>query len=504
MNTQACDFHTTDGHREAASNASVWAKILGLFSIFAVLVLTVTQLGCVGLPGDGPSIVTQPSSQTVTMGHAATFAVKARGEAPLSYQWSKNGAAIAGATLGSYTTPATTTSSNGAQFSVAISDLHGVTKSVSAILTVTATPTAPSISSQPSSQTVAVGQTATFSATATGTSPLSYQWSKNGAAIAGGTGASYTTPATTASDNGARFIVVITNGTGTATSGPATLTVTAASTPPSISGQPSSQAVTAGQNATFSVTASGTSPLSYQWTKNGAAIAGATAASYTTPATMTSDNGSQFTVTVSDAAGNLTSNAATLAVSPATLILNANKAGLSFGDVNVGSNSTLSVTFTNAGNSSVAVSNVSVSGAGFAASGISTGQTVTPGQTATLNVIFTPSAASGVTGSITVTSNATNSPTTISVSGTGGQAVPPSVTLSWTDGATTVSGYNVYRSTVTGGPYSQLNSSLVSATQYVDSAVQAGQSYFYVVTAVNPSNVESTYSNVAKATIPGS
>jgi hypothetical protein len=505
MNTQTCDFHTTGGHQKAASNDSAWTKILGLFSIFAVLILTVAQSGCVGLAGDGPSILAQPSSQTVTMGHPATFSVKAAGTAPLVYQWSKNGAAIAGATLPTYTTPATTTSFNGVQFSVAVSDLHGVAKSVSAILTVTATPTAPSISSQPSSQTVKAGQTATFSVTATGTSPLSYQWSKNGAAIAGAIGSSYVTPATVASDNGAQFIVVITNGTGTATSSPATLTVTAAPTaPPSITGQPSSQTEVAGQTATFSVTATGTTPLSYQWSKNGAAIAGGTAASYTTPATTTSDNGGQFTVTVSDAAGNVTSNTATLTVNPATLILNANKAGISFGDVHVGSNSTLSVTFTNTGNSSVAVSNVSVSGAGFAASGIPTGQTVPPGQTATLNVIFTPSAASGVTGSITVTSNATNSPTTISLSGTGGQAVPPSVALSWTDSATSLSGYNVYRSSVSGGSYSKLDSALVTTTQYVDSTVQAGQTYYYVVTSVNSSGEESAYSNVATATVPSS
>ena len=77
-----------------------------------------------------------------------------------------------------------------------------------------------------------------------------------------------------------------------------------------------------------------------------------------------------------------------------------------------------------------------------------------------------------------MTSNATNSPTTISLSGTGAQAVPPSVTLSWTDSATTVSGYNVYRSTVSGGPYSKLDSALVATTQYVDSTVQAGQTYY--------------------------
>jgi fibronectin type 3 domain-containing protein len=76
--------------------------------------------------------------------------------------------------------------------------------------------------------------------------------------------------------------------------------------------------------------------------------------------------------------------------------------------------------------------------------------------------------------------------------------------LSWTASASTVSGYNVYRSTVSGGPYSKLDSALVATTQYVDSTVQAGQTYYYVVTSVDSSGQESAYSNVATATVPSS
>ena len=155
-------------------------------------------------------------------------------------------------------------------------------------------------------------QTATFSVTAAGTGPLAYQWKKNGAAISGATAATYTTPATTTSDNGAQFSVTVSNSTGNVTSSAATLTVTTASVAPSISAQPVSQTVTAAQTATFSVTAAGTGPLAYQWKKNSAAISGATAATYTTPATTTSDNGAQFSVTVSNSTGNVTSSAATL------------------------------------------------------------------------------------------------------------------------------------------------------------------------------------------------
>ena len=83
---------------------------------------------------------------------------------------------------------------------------------------------------------------------------------------------------------------------------------------PSITTQPANQTVNVGQTATFSVTANGTAPLSYQWQKGGVAISGATSASYTTPATQLSDSGTTFTVTVTNAAGSVPSNAATLTV----------------------------------------------------------------------------------------------------------------------------------------------------------------------------------------------
>jgi len=85
---------------------------------------------------------------------------------------------------------------------------------------------------------------------------------------------------------------------------------------PSITTQPASATVTAGQTATFSVSASGTSPLSYQWQKNGAVLSGANSNSYTTPVTTTTDSGEKFTVTVSNSAGSVTSSIATLTVNP--------------------------------------------------------------------------------------------------------------------------------------------------------------------------------------------
>lgn len=270
----------------------------------------------------------------------------------------------------------------------------------------------------------------------------------------------------------------------------------------SIITQPANQIVAAGQTATFSVTATGNGTLNYQWKRNGTAIGGATSSTYTTPATSSSDSAAQFTVVVTDSSGSVTSNAATLTVNAATCLLNANTTSLNFASVNLGSNSILGVTFTNAGNSNVTISGVSISGAGYAASGVSTGQILTPGQTVMLNVTFTPSAAGNLTGTATVASNATNSPASISLSGTGVQSVSHFVTLSWIASTSVVSGYNAYRSSVAGGPFSKLNSTPITTTQYTNSSVLGGQTYYYAVTSLDPNNVESAYSNETSATIP--
>jgi hypothetical protein len=173
---------------------------------------------------------------------------------------------------------------------------------------------APTITTAPANQTVTAGASATFSVAASGTAPLAYQWRRNNVDIAGATTASHTTPPTTLADSGAVYTVVVSNAAGSVTSTAATLTVNAAAVPPSIVTQPVAQSVNAGQTATFSVTANGTAPLAYQWRKNGVDVAGATAASHTTPATTLDDNGALYSVVVSNSVGTATSNAVALTV----------------------------------------------------------------------------------------------------------------------------------------------------------------------------------------------
>ena len=269
-----------------------------------------------------------------------------------------------------------------------------------------------------------------------------------------------------------------------------------------ITAQPVSESVALGQTASFSVVATGNGTLSYQWKKGGTAITGATAASYTTPATASSDNGALFTVAVTDSTGSVLSNAATLTVNATASTLNTSATSLNFSSVNIGSDGILPVVFTNAGNSNVTISNVTISGAGYAASGVSSGQIVTPGHTATLNVTFAPAGTGSIAGNVTVTSNAANSTVSIALSGIGVQPAAHSVTLTWTASASTVSGYEVFRSTVSGGPYTVLNSTPDATTTYADMSVQATQKYYYVVTSVDSSGVESAYSSEVSALVP--
>jgi fibronectin type 3 domain-containing protein len=128
--------------------------------------------------------------------------------------------------------------------------------------------------------------------------------------------------------------------------------------------------------------------------------------------------------------------------------------------------------------------------------------TLTPTQNLILTIQFSPTVAGSVNGSISMASNASGSPATVSLTGTGVVPVQHSVALSWTASTSTVSGYNVYRGTVSGGPYTKINSSLVTVLTYTDSTVQSGTTYYYVTTAVDSSGNESVDSNQVPASIP--
>lgn len=172
---------------------------------------------------------------------------------------------------------------------------------------------APSIGSQPADAKVTDGATTTFSVTASGSS-LSYEWQRDGKAIAGATGASYTTPVLHMADSGAKFQVVVSGPGGSVTSSAATLTVTPIAL--NLTVQPQAQTAKDGEVVSFDVTATGSDPIQYQWQRNGAPIAGADKASYTTSALTLADNAAVYKVVVTNPAGTVTSQEAKLTVTP--------------------------------------------------------------------------------------------------------------------------------------------------------------------------------------------
>jgi hypothetical protein len=173
---------------------------------------------------------------------------------------------------------------------------------------------------------------------------------------------------------------------------------------------------------------------------------------------------------------------------------------LNFGNVAVGSSSSLTGTLS-ATTADVTVSSAAWSGSGYLVSGITFPATVPAGKSATYTVTFTPPGSGSASGSVSFLSNASDSSVTQSLTGDGTQSSPYSVALSWNASSSAVNGYNIYRGTQSGGPYSKLNSALLPSTSYSDPTVQSGATYYYVSTAV-ANNVESVYSNQTAAAIP--
>jgi Cep192 domain 4/HYDIN/CFA65/VesB-like, Ig-like domain len=183
--------------------------------------------------------------------------------------------------------------------------------------------------------------------------------------------------------------------------------------------------------------------------------------------------------------------------------ISASTSAVSFGNTTVGTSSSQPVVLKNTGNANLVISSVSSSGTGFATSGGS-GVTLAPDQSVTVTVTFDPQAAGSVSGGLKIASNATNS-VNIGLSGAGVAASASnkhSVDLRWSPSGSTVIGYFVYRGTISGGPYAKLFSSVDGSPTYTDGSVAGGTTYYYVVTSVDPSHVESAYSNQVSVTIP--
>jgi hypothetical protein len=187
----------------------------------------------------------------------------------------------------------------------------------------------------------------------------------------------------------------------------------------------------------------------------------------------------------------------------ATVQLTPSATSLSFGSVNVGSSGTGQLTVKSTGNANASISNVAVTGTGFVLGSSGGSVILDPNQSQAYTVNFNPKAAGSLTGTLTITSNAANSPLNIALSGTGvAPAAEHTVALTWEPSTSSVTGYFVYRGSKPSGPFTQLNSSPESSPSYSDSSVTSGQVYYYFVTAVNSSNIQSADSNEVSVTIP--
>jgi hypothetical protein len=188
----------------------------------------------------------------------------------------------------------------------------------------------------------------------------------------------------------------------------------------------------------------------------------------------------------------------TPAPTPAKLTLSSS--ALAFGSVTENNTASQTVTVSNTGGSNLTITGVSLTGAGFNISGVSSGLILTPAQSSVLTVTFDPTASGSMTGSVSISSSASGA--TIALSGSGAAAVSHSASLSWSQDISSANGYNVYSGSVSGGPYTKVTSTPITATSYMDSSVQAGQTYYFVVTAISANNTESGYSNEVAALVP--
>jgi P pilus assembly chaperone PapD len=309
--------------------------------------------------------------------------------------------------------------------------------------------------------------------------------------------------------------------TSNAANSPATILLSGSGVAPAVSVTPESVAfgsVTTGVTNTQTLTIS--NPGTANLTVTQAALSGAGFA-YTglpLPLTVLPGGSSPFTVSFDPTAAGSFSGTLTLknnstttpsvavaltgSGTAAVLKLSVSPASLSFGNLTTGSSEAKTVTLTNTGNANVSLSKDTITGSGFAVSGLAAPLTLSPGQSTSFSVDFAPTAVGSVSGSLAITSDAANSPAILALTGAGESPTAYKVMLSWTPSSATYSGFNVYRSTVSGGPYSKLDSTLVGSASYTDTSVTSGQTYYYVATEVDSTGKESGYSAQTSATIP--
>ena len=331
---------------------NVWTSpnVVGTYTITATSVDNPSVSVSTTTTISAPVIMTQPAAQHACTNGTISLSVIANYAS--SYQWNFNGSPIPGATSATYTVPGATSANAGNYTATVTNAIGSVTSSIAAVAVGSA------ITVNPTNVSLHPAQTGTFSVAAQGLTPFIYQWFQipsggtTGVAISGATSNTYTTPGVDMTYNGAKYYAAVTDScAGTPLdSTQATLTVTAGNTSPTIITQPVGVSVTVGSTTSFSVVATGTPALSYQWYRipagltAGTAIPGATSATYNVPASATTITNDQdaYYVVVSNAYGQAISQHATLAVGNGILLQITGQPVTQY--VNVGDSATFQVT----------------------------------------------------------------------------------------------------------------------------------------------------------------
>lgn len=335
-------------------NNNLWtsSNLAGTYTITATSVDKPSLSLSTTMTISAPVFTTQPVSQDLCAGASAVLSVAADYEE--SYQWNLNGTPIPGATSSLYSVPSAASGDAGNYTATATNPAGSVNSNIARVLV------GSSIISNPQSLSIFPTQTATFSVSAGGQSPFTYQWyvlpsgSSNPVLLSGATSSTYTTPAVDISYTGNRYYAAVTDRCGGSplTSSNATLTVNIGNVPPTITTEPTGQDVAVGATPTFTVIASGTPTLSYQWywvpagASTGSVIPGANSSSYTVPSSdaTTANDQDTYYVIVSNSHGQAVSERATLAVGDGVLIQISDQPKTVY--VNEGEPATFSVTAT--------------------------------------------------------------------------------------------------------------------------------------------------------------
>ncbi len=366
-----------------------------------------------------------------------------------------------GFSLNGITTPATLTAGQSATFAVTFTPASA--GSINGNVTIASTASNPTLTiplsgtavtpgalgSNPTGLSfgnVTVGSNQSLSGTITNIGGSSVTISQVGISGTGFSLSGITAPVTLSAGQSASFTVSLTPASASSLSGNITITSNASNptlniplsgtgvAPGALGSNPTSLgfgSVTVGSNKSLSETVTNTGGSSVTISQIGISGAGFSLTGSTAPVTLTAGQSTSFTVSVTptsagSVSGNvtITSNAPTLIIplsgtGVAPGVLGANPSSLSFGNVTVGTNQSLSETVTNTGGSSVTISQVGLSGTGFSLTGITAPITLTAGQSTTFTVTFAPQTAASASGNVTITSNASNPTLTIPLSGTG-------------------------------------------------------------------------------------